>query len=79
MRLTDGNFARIPHGAAQRRRSSKDAPYFTISIGSYYRIRQKLPLKEMSEAGKIHYCSHPGFHMNFKDDWFIETVIPFLH
>jgi len=39
----------------------------------------QLPLKEMSEAGKIHYCSHPGFHMNFKDDWFIETVIPFLH
>jgi len=41
-------------------------------------MNNQLPLKEMSEAGKIHYCSHPGFHMNFKDDWFIETVIPFL-
>merc|ERR1712002_1300899 len=40
--------------------------------------QNQLGLQTMKEAGKLHFRTHSGGHMNFSDNWFIETCIPWL-
>ncbi|XP_018015813.1 palmitoyl-protein thioesterase 1-like [Hyalella azteca] len=38
----------------------------------------RLGLKALDEAGKLHFLTCDGAHMQFTDEWFIETILPFL-
>jgi palmitoyl-protein thioesterase len=37
-----------------------------------------LGLKEMDQAGKLHFLPCVGNHLQFTDNWFIKNIIPFL-
>ncbi|XP_065843042.1 palmitoyl-protein thioesterase 1-like [Oscarella lobularis] len=47
----------------------KDSPLYT---------EDWLGLKEMDAAGKLHFLSSDGDHLQFTDDWFYENILPFL-
>ena len=38
----------------------------------------QLGLEQMMKDGKIHFKTHKGGHLNFSNEWFISTVIPWL-
>lgn len=40
--------------------------------------KHQLPLKEMEENGQLKFYTHTGGHLNFSNEWFIETCIPYL-
>ena len=39
-------------------------------------LNDQLGLARMSD--KIHFKTHKGGHLNFSNEWFLSTVIPFL-
>jgi palmitoyl-protein thioesterase len=38
----------------------------------------RLGLRALDEAGKLHFITSEGDHMQFTDEWFIENIIPYL-
>ena len=39
----------------------------------------RLGLKEMDKSGKLRFISCPSDHLEFTDDWFIYTIMPFIN
>ncbi|XP_018015830.1 palmitoyl-protein thioesterase 1 isoform X2 [Hyalella azteca] len=38
----------------------------------------RLGLKALDEAGKLHFLTSDGGHMHYTDEWFIENILPYL-
>ncbi|XP_071531238.1 palmitoyl-protein thioesterase 1 isoform X2 [Panulirus ornatus] len=38
-------------------------------------LEDRLGLKEMDEAGKLHFLSQEGDHLEFTDEWFLEEIV----
>ncbi|KAK4327873.1 hypothetical protein Pmani_001680 [Petrolisthes manimaculis] len=38
-------------------------------------LEDRLGLKEMDEAGKLHFLTQPGGHLAFTDEWFLQEIV----
>ena len=48
--------------------------YSVIKSGVIY-FQDKLGLKAMNKAGKLHFLACPGDHLQFTDEWFMDNII----
>ena len=50
---------------------------YTLQESDLYR-KDSLGLKEMDKAGRLHFLSFNGDHLQFTDTWFNEQIVPFF-
>ncbi|KAF2355833.1 Palmitoyl protein thioesterase [Trinorchestia longiramus] len=56
----------------------QDQELQTLQESTLY-TEDRLGLKALDEAGKLHFITSEGDHMQFTDEWFIENIIPYLN
>lgn len=55
--------------------------FYTVSVWvqkkklQFILLQDRLGLKEMDEAGKLHFMSVDGDHLSFSDEWFLEEIV----
>ncbi|KAM4701440.1 palmitoyl-protein thioesterase 1 [Discoglossus pictus] len=59
-------------------RPGQSKEMMTLQESSLY-TEDRLGLREMDKAGKLIFLGVEGEHLQFKEEWFIEKIIPLLH